>query len=161
MHPPTQLHTALTLLALAALSVPASAQTATFDFANDLPGGGKTTTFTNTSNGLSATFISPFDPFIFQVAPSILKNTPGNMLGPGQVGANFVPLDIVFSEPLQSISFNFGLNGFASSTLSLATFSGGAISAVAGTLSGTAGDSFGPVKGTIPGGIYLFPEGTV
>ena len=154
--------TVLALLTfLAGSAHPVSAQSATFNFGGDIVDGvGKLTTFTDTNNGISAQFSDQYDPNIFQVEASFLKNVTGNVLGPGQSGANFVPLDILFSQPINSISLDFLLNGFDTSTLTVATFTGGVINPD-GTLGGTAAGTAIPVRGAIPGGNYQYPEGFI
>ncbi len=142
----------LTLAVSAALLAahPAAAQSATFNFDSDAVG--TTTAFTDTNNGLSATFNSPNDPGIFAVQPSFFQNQSGNDLGPGQIGANFVPLNIAFSKSLTSFSVNFGLNGMTTDTFTVTAFSGG----LGGTKVGTASAS-----GAIPGNPFFFPEGSL
>ena len=144
----SRLSAALAVLALSA-ALPASAQTTTFNFAADT---GKTTTFTDTVGGLSATFSSPFDPYIFAVQSSYFSNIAGNILGLGQAGANNVPLDIALSASQSKVSLNFGLNGFDTSTLTITAYSGGLTGTKIGSQNAT---------GSIPGGEFLFPEGSV
>ena len=141
---------ALAVLALnGAAALPASAQSATFNF--DADAAGTTTTFTDTNNGIAATFSSTAGPGAFTVQPSFFSNQSGNDLG-AVVGANSVPLDIAFSKGLSSLALNFGLNGPTNSTFTVTAFSGG--------LSGTRVGSV-TASGAIPGGIFLFPEGSI
>lgn len=140
----------LAVLALTGAAIlPASAQSATFNF--DADAAGKATAFTDTNNGLAATFDSTAGGGAFMVQPSFFSNQSGNDLG-AVVGANGVPLDITFSKSLSSLALNFGLNGFANSTFTVTAFSGG--------LNGTRVGST-TASGTIPGGIFLFPEGSI
>ena len=133
------------------LARPASAQTATFNF--DADAAGTFTSLTDTDNGVAATFSSPLDPFIFQVQQTFFSNMSGNILGPGQVGANFVPLDITFSKPMITLALNFGLVGTATSKFTLTAYSGGLTGTVVGTKTAT---------GALPGGgVFLFPEGSL
>jgi len=145
--------TALTALAVftlaGAAARPASGQSATFNFNTDAAG--TMTTFTDTNNGLSATFSSTAGPGAFMVQPSFFSNQSGNDLG-AVVGANSVPLDIAFSKGLNSFSLNFGLNGAAASTFTLTAFSGGLNGAQVGSKT---------VTGAIPGGFFLLPEGSL
>lgn len=146
----TQITTAFAVLTVACLVArPAQAQTAVFNFDSDTVG--TTTTFTDTSQGLSATFSSPNDPFIFAVQPTFFQTLSGNILGPGLPGANYVPLDITFSRPVTSLSLDFGLNGPAGATFSLSAFSGG----LGGTPIGSA-----QAAGAVPASGF-FPEGAI
>jgi len=136
-------------LATTAAALPASAQTATFNF--DADAAGTATSFTDTNNGIAATFDSTAGQGAFMVQDSFFQNQSGNDLG-AVVGANSVPLDVAFSKSLTSLSLNFGLNGPTNSTFTVTAFSGG----LSGTQVGSA-----TAGGAIPGGIYLFPEGSV
>ena len=82
---------------------------------------------------------------------AFFQNQSGNDLG-AVVGANSVPLDITFSKSLTSFSVNFGLNGATTDTFTLTAFSGGLNGTQVGSKTAT---------GTIPGGIFLFPEGSL
>lgn len=141
--------TALAAFAATAVALPASAQSTTFNFDADTLG--KSTAFTDTNNGLAATFSSTAGPGAFAVGQSFFSNQSGNDLG-SVVGANGSPLDIAFSKSLTSFSVNFGLNGATNSTFTLTAFSGGLNGTQVGTKTAT---------GTIPGGIFLFPEGSL
>lgn len=140
---------ALAALALTGAALPASAQSATFNFDADTLG--KSTAFTDTNNGVAAAFSSTSGPGAFAVGQSFFSNQSGNDLG-SVVGANSSPLDITFSKALTSFSVNFGLNGFTTDTFTLTAFSGGLNGTQVGTRTAT---------GTIPGGIFLFPEGSL
>ena len=85
------------------------------------------------------------------VQTAFFQNQSGNDLG-AVVGANSVPLDITFSKSLTSLSLDFGLNGFATDTFTLTAFSGGLNGTQVGSKTAT---------GAIPGGIFLFPEGSL
>jgi hypothetical protein len=140
----------LAVLALTGAAIlPASAQSATFNF--DADTAGTTTAFTDTNNGFAATFDSTAGGGAFMVQDSFFQNQSGNDLG-AVVGANSIPLDITFSKSLSSLALNFGLNGPTNSTFTVTAFSGG----LSGTRVGSA-----TASATIPGGIYLFPEGSV
>jgi hypothetical protein len=98
----------------------ASAITATakasivFDFNSDSLG--TTTTFTNTVDGLNATFSSPADPGGFIVYSSTFSNfvtLTGNVLGdPGPSGQDDLPLFVSFSADLNAIEFDFATADF-------------------------------------------------
>jgi hypothetical protein len=121
-------------------SLPAFADTFTFD---SIPLG-TTTPFTSASSGsTTGQFSSPDGQF--QVAASFFA-----ML-PGQVLIDFVPstLEIVLSQPQQSVSLLFGLNTSSlSTTLNLQALLG---ANPVGSASAT---------GTIPPG-FFFPEGSI
>jgi hypothetical protein len=142
---------ALTLVA----AQPAQAQTADFNFDTDIiPTQGKPTPFTDTINGLQATFSSPGDPGAFDVTSvsSFFLNLTGNALSnSGATKANYLPLDITFSHPVSSITLNFATLGSAGTPFYLTAFTGAINSSVAGSTLAT---------GTVPKG-YFFPEGLV
>lgn len=104
---------------------PATATTATFNFDSDIVG--TATPFTDSSNGISATFSSPADPGGFAVGPTFFLTLTGNvLLDPGPAGAASIPLDIGFSQPISSIRFLFALNDLSNTTsMSLLTSAGG------------------------------------
>jgi hypothetical protein len=111
-----------------------------FNFDSDPPG--LATTFSNTSNGLTATFYFLDDPGDFVVAPSIFKTLTGNVLrDPGPVNDYNIPLIIQFSANVTSVSLSFATIG--NGTFYLLTDAGSA-SAI----------------GVVPSG-YLYPEGTI
>lgn len=98
------------LFAVCALGATASASTI-FNFDSDTPG--TSTTFTDTVNGLSATFSSSADPGGFVVYPSIFDTLTGNVLGdPGPVGADNLELDIAFSGNLDAVALDFATSDF-------------------------------------------------
>lgn len=136
------------LAATAAFGIIAHAGTVVFDFEADSVG--TATRFTDTVNGLSATFSSPADPGGFVIQPTIFQALNGNVLGdPGPAGANDIPLDIGFSSPLAAISLVFATADFGPpSPLTLTAFNGN-------TQVGMA-----PATGIVPAG-FIFPEGEI
>lgn len=100
------------LLALPALLVGMTANASIiFDFDQDAPG--TSTTFTDTVNGLSATFSSSADPGGFVVYPTIFETLTGNVLGdPGPAFADNINLDVNFSQNLSAIELNFATADF-------------------------------------------------
>jgi hypothetical protein len=104
------------------------AATATFNFDADTVG--NATPFADTNNGITASFSSPADPGGFQIFPNFLTTLTGNVLvDPGPAGASNIPLNISFSQPIASISFLFGLNGFTTDSMSFSDNAGGSQSA--------------------------------
>lgn len=103
-----------TRLVLAAAAFCAAANAAdVFNFDNDSLG--TSTTFTDTVNGLSATFSSSADPggFIVYGANSMFETLTGNVLGdPGPAGANGINLDIAFSRNLSALALDFATADF-------------------------------------------------
>jgi len=119
-----------------------------FNFDNDNQG--TATSFTDTVNGLSATFSSPADPGGFSVQPGFFATLTGNVLGsPGPAFQNNVPLTSAFSADLSAISLLFVTADFNTpSPLTLAAYEGN-------TLVGT---------NSLPGALiagFLFPEGEI
>lgn len=108
---------------------------------------GTTTPFSETDNGLTATFSSPADPGGFIIAPSFFSFGPQVLIDPGPANASNIPLNISFSWAQTSISMNFGLDG-APGPFELDAY-------MNGTLVGTA-----TAQGVIPNG-YQYPEGTI
>jgi hypothetical protein len=99
------------LFAACALGATASASTI-FNFDSDTPG--TSTTFTDTVNGLSATFSSSVDPGGFVVYPSIFDTLTGNVLGdPGPSGLDNLELDIAFSSNLDAVALDFATSDFS------------------------------------------------
>ena len=111
---------------------------------------GTSTTFTDTVNGLSATFSSTADPGGFIVYGSLFDTLTGNVLGdPGPAGANGLALDITFSQNLSAIVLDFATADFgASSPLTITAYENS-------TETGSA-----TATGTVPVG-FTFPEGAV
>jgi hypothetical protein len=122
--------------------------TTQFNFDNDNLG--TSTNFTDSVNGLSATFSSSADPGGFTVMPSVFDTLTGNVLGdPGPAGENGLALDISFSQTLSALSLDFATADFGSASLfTLVAFDNGN---QVGTASAT---------GTVPDGFY-FPEGEI
>ena len=104
---------ALILTGAALAASPANAQTATFNF--DADAVGTATTFTDTNNGISATFTSPGVPagfIVIPIPPAFFSTLSGNALtDPGPLNVNNIPLDILFSAPLKSFSLNYATAG--------------------------------------------------
>jgi hypothetical protein len=82
-----------------------------FNFDND--GLGTSTTFTDTVDGLSATFSSSADPGGFVIYPTIYETLTGNVLGdPGPAFADNLALDVNFSQNLSAITLDFATSDF-------------------------------------------------
>ncbi len=98
------------LVPMALLSFVAPAATI-FDFEGDSQG--TSTTFTDTVNGISATFSSSADPGGFVVYPSIFETLTGNVLGdPGPASADQLALNVNFSRNLSAITLDFATSDF-------------------------------------------------
>jgi hypothetical protein len=98
------------LIACGTLSVAAKADTV-FNFDSDAVG--TSTTFTDTVNGLSATFSSSADPGGFIVYASMFETLTGNVLGdPGPSGVGDLNLDIGFSKDLAAVTLDFATADF-------------------------------------------------
>lgn len=139
------LRTALGVLACMGALSTASASTAVFDFEGDALF--KSTAFTDTVGGLSATFSSTGDPGGFQVAASFFKTLTGKvLLDPGPAGKDTIALSIAFGQDLSSVSMAFATNGAGS--LDMEAFDNGVL---VGSTSAT---------GAVPAG-FGFPEGTI
>lgn len=83
------------------------------DFNFDSDTLGTSTTFTDTLDGLSATFSSSADPGGFVVYPSIFETLTGNVLGdPGPASASNIALDVNFSQDLSAITLDFATADF-------------------------------------------------
>lgn len=108
---------------------------------------GTTTPFSETNNGLTATFSSPADPGGFIIGPSFFSFGPQVLSDPGPANASNIPLDIALSYAVSSISMDFGLDG-PSGTFQLSAYMNGSL----------VGSS--SVVGVIPNG-YNFPEGNI
>jgi hypothetical protein len=82
-----------------------------FNFDSDTLG--TSTTFTNTVDGLSATFSSSADPGGFVVYPSMFETLTGNVLGdPGPASVDNLDLDVSFSQDLSAIVLDFATADF-------------------------------------------------
>lgn len=139
----------LILLALGVALVMAipgySSSVSIFNFDSDPVG--EATPFSDTNNGLTATFSSPADPGGFAIAPSFFSTLTGNvLLDPGPAGAAVIPLDIAFSTNATSASMAFATDG--GGTFFLNAYENG-------TLVGSAS-----AVGVIPPG-FSFPEGAI
>ena len=137
-------HPAIARFALLAGSFCAMAHAATiFNFDNDAFG--TTTTFTDTVNGLSATFSSPSSPGAFMVQQSFFETLTGNVL----ITPDTVPLTISFSSDQSAIALVFATADFVTpSPFTLTAYEGN--TAVGST--------------TLPGMFlsgFLFPEGEI
>lgn len=107
-----------------------------FNFDGDPIGQG--TPFTDTSNGLSATFSSPGDPGGFGVNAGFFSALSGNVLiDPGPAGLDNLALNIVFGSSVDSIGLDFAVNSASPAPLTLTAFQNGA---TVGTI--TATDAF-------------------
>lgn len=101
----------LSLLAALSCAAASASTIADFNFDSDLPG--TATTFTDTNNGLSATFSSSADPGGFVIYPSMFETLTGNVLGdPGPAGDNNLDLDINFSQSVTAITLDFATADF-------------------------------------------------
>jgi len=119
-------------------------------FTFDGDGPGTSTTFTDTVNGLSATFSSSADPGGFVVYPSMFETLTGNVLGdPGPAFTDNLALDVSFSQNLSAIELDFATSDFI--TPSLFTVSAYENSARVGSVSST---------GEFLAG-FNFPEGQI
>lgn len=117
----------------------------TFNFDNDAVG--MTTPFTDTSNGISATFTSPADPGAFTIAPSVFQALSGNVLGSAFGGAN--QLDINFNAQLTAATLVFATSDFGTpQPFELEAFENGN---PVGSATAT---------GVVPAG-FIFPEGEI
>jgi hypothetical protein len=137
-------------LLFAAITACAAANAAAiFNFDADNPG--TSTTFTDTSDGLSATFSSSADPGGFVIyQTSFFDNLTGNVLGdPGPAGQDNLNLDIGFSQDLSAITLDFATADFgAASPFTLTAYEN----------STPVGSS--TVTGQFPSG-FMFPEGAI
>ncbi len=109
------------LLAVVALAAAANASTV-FNF--DADNLGTSTTFTDTVDGLSATFSSTGDPGGFVVYQSFFETLTGNVLGdPGPAGLDNLALTVNFSQNLSAVELDFATSDFITpSPLTLAAY---------------------------------------
>lgn len=99
------------LLAAGAICAAANASTV-FNFDNDSLG--TATNFTDTVNGISATFSSAVDPGGFVVYASMFNTLTGNVLGdPGPAGSDNLALGISFSRDLSAMTLDFATSDFS------------------------------------------------
>jgi hypothetical protein len=127
---------------------------AVFNFNSDPVGPdfyGASTPFSNTDNGLTATFSSPAFAGGFAVAlvPFFAPPFTGNMLyDPGRVPVSNIALDIAFSSNLTSISMDFATDAEGTGPFDLTAFLKGV---AVGSVSAT---------GTVPVG-FQNPQGSI
>jgi len=136
---------AFALAVLLLLSTAAFAEISTF-INGDVPTG-TATTFSDTNNGLTATFSSLADPGGFVTGVSFFSFGWEILADPGPASASNIPLDISFSAPVRNIWMDFGIDG-QPGPFQLDAYLGGSL--VGSTT----------VIGVIPTG-YSFPEGTI
>jgi len=105
-------------------------------FLNVVPQG-TSTTFSETNNGITATFSSSADPGGFTITGGFIGSDPEALFDPGPAGASDIALDIGFDTSLDSFSTDFILDG--PGDFDLSAYSGG----LSGTLVGTASESSG------------------
>ncbi|MGA3133553.1 MAG: PEP-CTERM sorting domain-containing protein [Terracidiphilus sp.] len=108
----------LLTFALASASLCAAANASTvFNFDSDNVG--TSTTFTDTVDGLSATFSSDADPGGFVIYPSIFDTLTGNVLGdPGPAGQqDNLFLDVNFSQTLNAVDLDFATADFGTPSI--------------------------------------------
>jgi hypothetical protein len=127
------------------LSTALFAGTASF-ITGDVPYG-TATQFSDTNNGLTATFSSPADPGGFYTSTTFFSFGPQILVDPGPAGQANIPLDIAFSAPQSNVSMNFAIDG-PSGPLQLNAYLGGSL--VGSTT----------VNGAVPPG-WSFPEGVI
>ncbi len=128
----------------------ARAGLATFNFSS-LPVG-DSTPFSLTDNGVTASFSSPGDPGGFQIASSFFVTISGNVLyTPGTAGQTGIPLNIDFSQSVNSISLQFALDtGDPTTTLNLSATLGGS------SAGGTSATGTVPLTGSYSEGVLNF-----
>jgi len=111
---------------------------------------GTSTTFTDSVNGVLATFSSSADPGGFVVYQSMFETLTGNVLGdPGPAGQDNLTLNVNFSQNLSAITLDFATADFITpSPFTLTAFENSTLVGSA-TLSGQ----------FLPG--FTFPEGEI
>ena len=108
-----KLFTTFRLILPVALCCAAADASTVVDFNFDSDTLGTTTTFTDTVDGLSATFSSAADRGGFVVFPTMFETLTGNVLGnPGPAFAFDIPLDVSFSGNLSAITLDFATGDF-------------------------------------------------
>lgn len=133
-------------IACAFTTVSHAATVGTFNFDND-QAFTTVTPFTDTSNGISATFSSPDDPAAFVIAPTSFVTLTGNVLGSSATGDT--QLDVTFNQTITDASLLFETSDFGTAEpFDLQAYNG---SALVGSATAT---------GSVPNG-GLFPEGTI
>jgi len=135
------------LFAVATFCIRANASTV-FNFNTDSVG--TSTGFTDTVNGLSATFSSTADPGGFVVYQSMFETLTGNVLGdPGPAGLDNLSLAINFSSNLSGVTLDFATSDFITpSPLTLTAYENS-------TLVGSSSLTGNFLTG------YTFPEGEI
>jgi hypothetical protein len=136
------------IFAAAAVCATANASSTVFTFDQDNLG--TATNFTDTVNGLSATFSSTADPGGFVIYQGMFETLTGNVLGdPGPAGQDGLALSVNFNKNLGAVSLNFATSDFQSpSPLTLTAYENGKL---VGSASST---------GQFPNG-FNFPEGQI
>lgn len=142
------LSTAIRLFLAAGVLSAAANATTVFNFDGDTLD--SSTTFTDTVNGLSATFSSTADPGGFVVYQSFFETLTGNVLGdPGPAGQDNLALSVNFSQNLSAVVLDFATSDFVTpSPLTLTAYENS-------TLVGS---------NTLPGMFlpgFTFPEGEI
>jgi hypothetical protein len=100
------------IFAAGLLGTTAHAATIAFNFDSDNLG--TSTTFTDSSGGLSATFSSSADPGGFVIYSSTFDTLTGNVLGdPGPAGIDGLALTVNFSESVTAVTLNFATADFS------------------------------------------------
>lgn len=134
---------------LLAASLAASANTFYFDLNNVAQGSG--TPFSQTFDGLTATFSASGDPGGFQLAPSFFNTLPGNVIySPGLSGQENQIVTVSFSSDITDFSAPFATIGLG--TLTLTAYS--AKTVVGSTsIAGTPGLDSAPVGTVHFGGV--------
>jgi hypothetical protein len=110
------------LLSVAGLMAGMANAATVFNFDQDSLG--TSTTFTDTVNGLSATFSSASDPGGFVIYSSMFETLTGNVLGdPGPAGQDNLALNIGFSGELDAVVLDFATSDFTTpSPLTLSAY---------------------------------------
>ena len=141
-------HLTLTAAALFALTANSARASTIFSFDNDTVG--TSTQFTDTVNGLSATFTSSGDPGGFTIAPSIFQALTGNVLGdPGPAFLPNLTLTASFNTDLSAVDLLFATSDFVTaSPFTLAAYEGNRL---VGSTTAT-----GAFQGTFPEGEIAF-----
>lgn len=136
------------VFAACATGAAANASVVLFNFDGDSLG--TATSFTDTVNGLSATFSSNGDPGGFAVYSSMFETLTGNVLGdPGPAGQDNLTLNVDFSSELNAVELDFATSDFVTpSPLTLSAYQG---SLLVGSTT---------TSGMFLGG-FTFPEGEV
>ena len=141
----------LRMAALAALAVLLLCGTALFAsstfIAGELPTG-TATTFSDTVNGVTATFSSPADPGAFATTTTFFSFPGWQILsGPGPAGVSGASLDISFSSPQPGVYMNFGLAGQSGPFVLTAYLGGTPVGST--TVYGSTPAGFGNAEGAI------------